>query len=512
MRTFTIVALFLALAASAVGQITVTGTSPANNATGVGTNITMSITFSAALDTTVPFGNGENILTNLPAPAWMHWSTDARTLNANISLQTNTIYFLLIMNVNPATGGSIALPYVFYFTTAASFPPGLYTVSGTVSPGTTGINTANAMIVLLGSPFTGNPTDMFTGAIADGSGNFVIPYVPAGKWYPLAAKDANGNGYINPSEGDGIGFGDSLTVTNSNITGFTIPLRRFTPMKWVDVRDPALGFAAANLPANRELRGVFAWSMDSLARSDDWEFVYTVPGNPTPIPIRADPFGVTLDTKSNFNWIGAPDPITNLPSATWIPDSVIARAERSGGAEYRSQPPSDPNARFEISFKGGDLYRTEYYWLISDTTKNYWGASYQWVVDVTADSSHTIKQRLFLADWTTGQILGVTGVSEERTKEVPSQFSLAQNYPNPFNPSTSISFGLPVRSRVRLEIYNLIGQRVASLVNEERNAGSYAVTWMPSVPSGVYLYRIEAVGSDSPSQKFLQVRKMVLVK
>jgi methionine-rich copper-binding protein CopC len=511
MRTFAIVALFLAFAASAAGQITVTGTSPANNATGVSLNTTISITFSAALDTTVSFSNGENILTNIPNPTWMHWSTDARTLYANVTLQSNTVYFLLLMNVNPATGGSVALPYVFYFTTAASFPPGLYTVSGTITPGTTGINTANAMIVLLSSPFQGNPEGMFIGAIADGSGDFVLPYVPAGKWYPLAAKDANGNGYIDPSEGDGIGYGDSVTVTNANVTGLTVTLRKFSPVKWLDVRDPVLTFAGANLPVDRQLRGVFAWDMDSLARSNDWEFVYTVPGNPDPMGVRADPFGVTLDTKQNWGWIGSPDPITDLLSAA-LPDSVIARAERMGGAAYRAQPSPDPNATFVLYFRGGDLYHTEFSWLISDTTKNYWGASYQWVINVTSDSSYSLQQKLFLADWTTGEILGVTGLNEERTREVPTQFSLAQNYPNPFNPSTSISFGLPVRSRVRLEIYNLIGQRVATLVNEERNAGSYEVTWTPSVPSGVYLYRIEAVGSDSPSQKFLQVRKMVLVK
>jgi hypothetical protein len=138
--------------------------------------------------------------------------------------------------------------------------------------------------------------------------------------------------------------------------------------------------------------------------------------------------------------------------------------------------------------------------------------SYQWEIQVRPDSSYYVRQKLFLANFTTAQLITWTGVEEKQTKGVPGPFSLAQNYPNPFNPSTVITFGLPVRSRVKLEVYNLIGQRVASLVNEERNAGTFEVTWTPSVPSGVYLYRIEAVGSDAPSQKFFQVRKMVYVK
>jgi methionine-rich copper-binding protein CopC len=509
MRTFSIAALVLVLAATAAGQVTVTGTTPANNATGVSLTTTLSMTFSAALDTTILFGNGENMLTNLPEPTGYHWSTDGRTFYTDMALQPNTVYFALIMNVYPASGGSVALPYVFYFTTAASFPPTLYTVSGAVTPGTTGINTANALIVLLGSPFQGNPQNMFTGAISDGSGNFVIPYVPAGTWYPLAAKDANGNGSIDPSEGDGIGYGDSVTVSTGNASGLTVPLMTFLPKKYMDIRDPVLSYAASHLPSGRALRTVMSWGLDSLARSSEWVFAYTVPDSTNFSVIRADQFGVYPDPYNNLNWIGMPRPITNLLSAA-LPDSVIARAERLGGAAFRATPPGNPQAEFNAYIRGGDLTQSEFYWLLPDTSKNYWGLTYQWRIQVTQDSGYDITHKLFLADWTTGGILTVTGIKENRTEQVPAQYSLAQNYPNPFNPSTSISFALPFRSQVKLEIYNLLGQRVASLVNEERNAGAYEVTWSPSLPSGVYLYRLDAAGSEG--QKFSQVRKMVYVK
>lgn len=83
---------------------------------------------------------------------------------------------------------------------------------------------------------------------------------------------------------------------------------------------------------------------------------------------------------------------------------------------------------------------------------------------------------------------------------VPEDFVLQQNYPNPFNPSTSITYSLARAANVQLSIYNLLGQKVATLVNGRRNAGSYTVQWDGkdqfgrAVASGVYVYRLEAEG------------------
>jgi hypothetical protein len=96
--------------------------------------------------------------------------------------------------------------------------------------------------------------------------------------------------------------------------------------------------------------------------------------------------------------------------------------------------------------------------------------------------------------------------------EIPKEFSLAQNYPNPFNPSTIIRYGVPTRSQVKVDIYNSIGQRVATLLDDERDAGYYEVEWRAAVASGIYIYRIEAIASDNPNNAFVQVKKMVLVR
>jgi BNR/Asp-box repeat. len=95
---------------------------------------------------------------------------------------------------------------------------------------------------------------------------------------------------------------------------------------------------------------------------------------------------------------------------------------------------------------------------------------------------------------------------------LPTNWSLKQNYPNPFNPGTTIRFGLPQRSRVRLSVFNLLGQQVAELANEELNAGEIEKTWNANVASGLYFYRIEAVSVGDPNERFVDVKKMILLK
>ena len=82
-----------------------------------------------------------------------------------------------------------------------------------------------------------------------------------------------------------------------------------------------------------------------------------------------------------------------------------------------------------------------------------------------------------------------------------------QNYPNPFNPSTRIRFTLKEQGLVRLNIYNILGERVAQLVNTELNAGTHEVMFDASrLASGVYFYSLDV------QDKFFDVKKMILLK
>ena len=95
---------------------------------------------------------------------------------------------------------------------------------------------------------------------------------------------------------------------------------------------------------------------------------------------------------------------------------------------------------------------------------------------------------------------------EDNTGNIPENYLLSQNYPNPFNPETVIRYSIPQAEEVSLVVYNLIGEKVALLINGNMPAGNHRVTWDASnFPSGIYFYRLQA--SD-----FVQTRKMVLLK
>jgi hypothetical protein len=103
----------------------------------------------------------------------------------------------------------------------------------------------------------------------------------------------------------------------------------------------------------------------------------------------------------------------------------------------------------------------------------------------------------------------LTGIDDEENP-VASEFKLEQNYPNPFNPSTVISYRLPVTSNVILKVYDILGNEIATLVNEEKSAGDYEVEFNTSsidrqTSSGIYFYQLKA-GS------FVQTKKMILLK
>lgn len=102
-------------------------------------------------------------------------------------------------------------------------------------------------------------------------------------------------------------------------------------------------------------------------------------------------------------------------------------------------------------------------------------------------------------------ILVLTNSNINESK-VPSEFKLSQNYPNPFNPSTSIQYGLPKNSFVKIVVYDILGNEVKTLVNENKKAGTYETTLNASeISSGVYFYKLTADG-------FTETKSMLLIK
>lgn len=127
------------------------------------------------------------------------------------------------------------------------------------------------------------------------------------------------------------------------------------------------------------------------------------------------------------------------------------------------------------------------------------------------DGSHGVHNPKYVVGVLHRSLFVLTGVDLSRSDEIPSEFALEQNYPNPFNPSTTISFSVPAQSPVRLDIFDITGQLVTTLVDEDLAVGSYKVVWRGQnrngiqAGSGVYIYRLQ-------TENLTLTKKMLLVK
>jgi hypothetical protein len=130
----------------------------------------------------------------------------------------------------------------------------------------------------------------------------------------------------------------------------------------------------------------------------------------------------------------------------------------------------------------------------------------------TFDASYSTESLAYTGS-TTGGPVGdlnwfglVSAIEDENSINRPTSFKLSQNYPNPFNPTTHINFQISKTENVTLEIYNIMGQRVATLINSNLKAGEYTVEWdAQSFATGIYFYQLK-------SGSFMQTKKMILVK
>jgi hypothetical protein len=124
--------------------------------------------------------------------------------------------------------------------------------------------------------------------------------------------------------------------------------------------------------------------------------------------------------------------------------------------------------------------------------------------NITILTGHLFADITVLSDFVSDmKLTGIKG----NNNQILDDYSLSQNYPNPFNPTTRIKFCLKESSKVKLDVYNMIGQKVAELVNQELPSGFHEVEFNGTgLASGVYIYRLNA------GNKFTSVKKMILEK
>ncbi len=132
--------------------------------------------------------------------------------------------------------------------------------------------------------------------------------------------------------------------------------------------------------------------------------------------------------------------------------------------------------------------------------------------DFTNGSTNTYSLKGCIID---GTVYGDTTVVsvEDDEPPLPFEFELAQNYPNPFNPSTTIKYQIPKLSFVTIKVYDVLGNEIVTLVNEEKPVGSYDIEFnATNLPSGIYFYQLRVYPAGGGAGNFIQTRKMVLLK
>lgn len=244
-------------------------------------------------------------------------------------------------------------------------------------------------------------------------------------------------------------------------------------------------------------------------RSPVWQQFYYDRETETAFFVASTPLGSFIADSLTAEEADIPVSFETLkpaPTNSLDSDSVLFIANANGGSDFLdSFQESSPT----FAYVSAQLFHE--YWLFEPNPTP--DAPVFWKVDYRAEyfDQETFEfwedSVVIFMDAVTGEVLhSVVPVSNEVSPELPNEFQLHQNYPNPFNPSTNIPFTLGSASRVELNIYNLLGQKVATLADDLYNAGSHTLRWnAQGFASGVYIYQLKANGSR-------QTKKLILLK
>jgi hypothetical protein len=201
------------------------------------------------------------------------------------------------------------------------------------------------------------------------------------------------------------------------------------------------------------------------------------------------------------------DTMKPIPATIIDSDAAIAIAETAGGSAFRDAIDTEMVDWAWVEFLGAHLY-TEFTPNPDPEIPVFWTIIYGADYYDYETFEYTTEEWMVFINMETGEVMGEVETSNENDgrQTLPQTIVLDQNYPNPFNPTTVISYQLPQNSDVRLEVFDMLGRKVATLVNGPISAGSHEIQFNANgLASGIYIYRLQ-MGNE------VVMRRMSLVK
>lgn len=354
-------------------------------------------------------------------------------------------------------------------------------------------------------------------AIVGSNGSYTIPYVRNGEYYPVAIEFSGDGfesafGFYDP---EGTGMPASITVAGSSLSGIDMVLGTFAPMTASEALE-ILTTTHSELIEGQDLismvtvLNLFGTDQEINGASIFWTFIYHNRTEDIAMGYIIYPFGIVEADDDVEGWFfdmagdgeNLPDEIdySRMGAIESFADSDIVTAviEQKGGSAFREEHGELPF--FYITLSAGNFYWTD---LDDDLASD----RFLWKMDYVAfDFTGFFATATYYADMHTGDFITGTFTLLGDNAEMPARVELNQNYPNPFNPATVIPFRLDSDSHVRLSVYNMLGQEIATIAEGSLPAGEHLATWNAgNLSSGIYLYRLVADGKTL-------TRKMVLVK
>lgn len=439
--------------------------------------------------------------------------------------QSDRDYVWFVHEVLTATGDPMAAPFVLRYTTASDIGP--YQVAGELStdqPAKRGGRTTtdhiqhildlteenglrgalqhvslaktqaaqngHVLILLLGHYSVRSSSWDVRNAtvVTEDAAAYALDYTRDGTYWPLAVKYADGTREMEAVgfyDADGNGAPDSVVVDGGDRSDVDLILFQYSKTTASTYVDQAAS-AAQEYASDQNLiavQGQYGTSHEGTAYA--WSYDFYSPSQNLLTTVQVDPLEVITDTvtagTSSSNMLEITEPFIDS-------DEALHVAEANGGQEFRER--FDPEDVVTL-VEGGNLY----WYYPADPSRVFWRVEYASFGD--GGSEHMSV----LVDMYTSVVL-----ADEMNASVAESHGLRGNYPNPFSSWTSVDFEVATPSDVRISVYNVLGQRVAVLVDGFYGTGLHSASWdAATAPSGVYIYEME-VGERKESRTMLLVR------